>query len=316
MTEKPVQHVDSAQLFHEEDIMAEKYNLVTLDQAMPTSERAAKWLARRSLVRNSYQCPTCSRACALYARQNIIDGMQWHCRLCRHSKSIRDGSFFSKSHLPLNIIMRLIYCWAIDMPQEVACRETGVKPNSMVDWYNFLRGECQSYLNRHPVTVGGFNEAGEPMVVEIDETKNFHRKYGHWVFGGVERGSGKCFMVEVADRTEATLTPLIEAHILPGTHIISDGWRAYNNIGAMQGGIYLHSVIIRERNFVDPVDPNIHIQNVENLWMRLKRKLRRQYGTTRLLFPGYLKEFVVRNMFREDDLFSRMIVCIRENYGI
>ena len=51
------------------------------------------------------------------------------------------------------------------------------------------------------------NEDGTSVVVEIDETKFFHRKYhrgqwrpGHWVFGGIERGSGKCFLVEVPDR--------------------------------------------------------------------------------------------------------------------
>ncbi|KAK9754939.1 hypothetical protein QE152_g903 [Popillia japonica] len=49
-------------------------------------------------------------------------------------------------------------------------------------------------------------------VVEIDESKFFHRKYhrgqwreSHWVFGGIERGSGKCFLVELADRAAETL---------------------------------------------------------------------------------------------------------------
>ena len=53
---------------------------------------------------------------------------------------------------------------------------------------------------------------GEPLTVETDETKFFHHKYhqgqwreGHWVFGGIERGSGKCFLVEVPDRRVRTL---------------------------------------------------------------------------------------------------------------
>ena len=74
------------------------------------------------------------------------------------------------------------------------------------------------------------NEDGTSVVVEIDETKFFHRKYhrgqwrpGHWVFGGIERGSGKCFLVEVPDRRAVTLKEAIMQYILPGTHIISDG---------------------------------------------------------------------------------------------
>ena len=43
-------------------------------------------------------------------------------------------------------------------------------------------------------------------IVEMDESKFGRRKYnrgryedGHWVFEGVERGSGNAFMVEVTD---------------------------------------------------------------------------------------------------------------------
>ena len=114
--------------------------------------------------------------------------------------------------------------------------------------------------------------------VEIDETKYFHRKYhrgewrqGHWVFGGVERGTGRCFMVEVPDRRAETLTPIIRQWILPGSHIVSDGWRSYRGIVNIDNGIYTHSTIIHERNFVDPNDATVHTQNVENLWMRAKK---------------------------------------------
>ena len=49
-------------------------------------------------------------------------------------------------------------------------------------------------------------------IVEIDESKFGRRKYnhgrcidGHWVFGGVERGTGNAFMEEVPNRTTQTL---------------------------------------------------------------------------------------------------------------
>ena len=80
----------------------------------------------------------------------------------------------------------------------------------------------------------------------------------HWVFDGVERQTGKCFLVEVPDCTAATLQPLIEQYILPGSHIMSDGWASYANIDAIQQGLYMHSVIIHQQNFVDPQDPDIH----------------------------------------------------------
>lgn len=64
--------------------------------------------------------------------------------------------------------------------------------------------------------LGGLNDDFTSKVVEIDESKFFHRKYhrgqwrqGHWVFGGVERESGRCFMEVVLNMTADTLTPLI-----------------------------------------------------------------------------------------------------------
>ncbi|GFW51968.1 putative transposase-like protein [Trichonephila clavipes] len=53
---------------------------------------------------------------------------------------------------------------------------------------------------------------GEGKTVEIDESKIGTRKYnkghfveGQWVFGGVERETGRCFLVAVHDRTAETL---------------------------------------------------------------------------------------------------------------
>ena len=65
--------------------------------------------------------------------------------------------------------------------------------------------------------------SGPGVEVEIDESKFGKRKYnrgrvvdGHWVFGGIERGSGKCFLVEVEKRDAATLLPSISQHVRPG----------------------------------------------------------------------------------------------------
>jgi len=65
---------------------------------------------------------------------------------------------------------------------------------------------------------------------------------------------------------------------------VSDGWAAYANIEAIHGGIYTHAVVVHQAHFVDLNDSDIHTQNIENMWMRAKRKLKRQFGTSRELF--------------------------------
>ena len=121
-------------------------------------------------------------------------------------------------------------------------------------------------------------------------------------------------MVQVENRREGTLRALIEQHIRPGTHIISDGWAAYANISTIGNVIYSHSVINHSENFVHPLDPNIHTQNIENAWMRVKRKLKRQSGTSRDKFPSYIPEFLFRNFFTSRQIFGHILVAIKEHY--
>ena len=172
------------------------------------------------------------------------------------------------------------------------------------------------------MVIGGLNEDGTPKVVEIDESKFFHRKYnvghwraGHWVFGRVERESGRCFLVEVPNRRRETLEELIKRWILPGTHIISDGWAAYAHIDEIDGGLYSHSFVVHQRNFVSPQNSDVHTNSIDNLWMRAKRKFRRQFGTSDSLFESYLHEFIWRNTIKDHKLvFGEFLKLIRLTY--
>ena len=61
---------------------------------------------------------------------------------------------------------------------------------------------CEQHLLNLNEPIGGVDEqTGQPLIVEIDESKFFHRKYhrgqyrdGHWVFGAVERVTNKVYM--------------------------------------------------------------------------------------------------------------------------
>ena len=122
--------------------------------------------------------------------------------------------------------------------------------------------------------------------------------------------------MEVSNRRQETLRDLTTQWLLPGTHIVSDGWRAYDNIENWANGIYTHSVIVHNENFVDPNDDEIHTQNVENMWMRMKRKMRRQFGTNDNLFESYLYEFVWRNTIQNDKPLSHFILLLRDIYVV
>ena len=315
--------IDPNEIYCVDEIKTQNYVLRDLPNSLDKIQ-ILEWLAKNKLIKNSVRCETCEKDFHLNKYEQGVDGFRWYCTSCKSRKRVREGSFFSGSHLPLGSILVMMYCWARDMPQKNTMDEAGgVNKNTVIDWFNFCRDVYSQFLENHPMEIGGFQEDGSIITVEIDESKFFHRKYhrgqwrpGHWVFGGIERGSGKCFLVEVPDRRKETLEEKIQQFILPGSNIVSDGWASYANIENMNGGVYTHQVIVHEENFVDPNDGSVHTQNVENMWMRVKRKLRRQFGTSDTLFTSYLPEFMWRCRFKDFPMFSSLIVCITEFYHV
>ncbi|XP_050501146.1 uncharacterized protein LOC126881127 [Diabrotica virgifera virgifera] len=233
---------------------------------------ALVWCAMRLIIKNSILCNICNISKNLIKRNSFSDGYIWKCHGCGQRTSvIRDGSF-SKSLLPLKKMIIIIYGFANDFPQTQIKIESGVGSPTIVDWCNFCREVCTRYLQEHPVEIGGFDENGEPITVEIDESYFSPRKYnrgayrpGRWIFGAVERNSGKLFVITVAAKSEEILLPIISRMILPGSIIVSDGWRAYANIGRLEGGVYEHRVVIHQQNFVDPDDASVHTQTIESV---------------------------------------------------
>ena len=61
-------------------------------------------------------------------------------------------------------------------------------------------------------------------------------------------------MVQVERGNAETLLPLIQEWIAPDSHIMHDGWGAYNDIHLLPEN-YTHSTIIHAENIVDPRDP-------------------------------------------------------------
>ena len=110
---------------------------------------------------------------------------------------------------------------------------------------------------------------GPNKIVEVDESNICRRKYhrghpvkGQWVFGGVQRESGRTCLVPVRDRTADTLVAIIRDWIEPGTTVVSDCWGAYRNL-ELQG--FTHRTVNHSIHFVDP-DTGAHMKTIESTW--------------------------------------------------
>ena len=143
-------------------------------------------------------------------------------------------------------------------------------------------------------------------MVEIDEAKFGKRKYhrgrlveGHWVLGGVERGTDNVFLVVVPDRTSATLVPIIQQYVRRGSVIHTDEWAAYSCLS--QHG-YTHGTVNHSQNFVNPLT-GVHTNSIEGTWTRAKAKLK-SHGTSNDLFPSYLAEYIWRRKYGKETSFT------------
>ena len=104
-------------------------------------------------------------------RTDVSDGVSWYCPQCYTRKSIRQNSFFSKSRLPLQKWVLLIYFWVRQYPVTDAHEEAEVGEHTAIDIYQWLREVCSQKLLRGPPIVLG----GPHTIVQIDESLFRHK---------------------------------------------------------------------------------------------------------------------------------------------
>ena len=120
----------------------------------------------------------------------------------------------------------LMFAWwfCYNLPLTVRRLAAKISLSSVSDWTSFCNEVILNYVYHHNTKFGGPGKE-----VKIDESFFGKRKYnvgktveGQWVFGGVERGTGRCFLVPEAHRDRGTLFAHLKEWVLPGTHIYSN----------------------------------------------------------------------------------------------
>ena len=231
-------------------------NFFRLCKILTDHNGCIEWCKEHDLLVSSVKCPRaeCSNALSWTVRSSSRDGYKWRCskRGCNGMASICQNSWFSGSKLSIEKIL---------------------------DWYNYCREVCADRIMNHYAGPIG----GPGTTVGIDESKFGKMKYhrgrpieGKWVFGGICRETKACFLVPVERRDRDTLLPIIRAHILPGTRVMSDLWKAYD---CLKNEGYDHLTVNHSLNFVDP-DTGAYTQGIENTWWGVKRSLPRTYRST------------------------------------
>ena len=168
---------------------------------------------------------------------------------CRVGVSLVENTFFGTAKLPVNKILYLGYLWLLDVPHGAIQVMTGVSSATVTNWAMYFSDLVGLDIEEHHEMIGG-----PGIEVEIDESKfgkrrahRGHRVDGVWVVGAVERTEERrMFAVQVRDRTEPTLTALIQRHIHPGSQILSDCWAGYST-NILEGLGYVHRTVNQKK---------------------------------------------------------------------
>jgi IS1 family transposase len=214
----------------------------------------------------------------MYLDENNPERLRWRCngivdaltgiQCCRgRSRTYRVDSFFAGRGTKPENVMLVLYFWAIRVRKSEIVKLTHLDPKTVAkiisDWYQMI----QEDISEENCTIGGYDSNGERIVVEIDESKFGKRKYyrGHhvegvWVVGGVEKTKErKCFLMVVPDRSQVTLTAIIERYVKRGSIVRTDCWRAYNNMVNL-GHDLVHQTV---NHSVEFINGDVHTNTIE-----------------------------------------------------
>ena len=181
-------------------------------------------------------------------------------------------------------INKIILCFVEDITATATAKIVGVNKNTVNRYFNIIRKKIfQESIKETRKEVGDF---------ELDESY-----FGAKRVRG-ERGD-KVFTTVVPNCSKEALMPIIQGHILDGSTINTDGWKAYD--GLILNGYDHHRVFHSKDEFARG---KCHVNGIENFWSFAKRRLAKFNGCSSDAFVLHLKECEFRYNHRNDDLFK------------
>jgi transposase-like protein len=203
-----------------------------LEQRFSTDEACCEYLAKLRWPLG-FVCPRCQAAEAWRMARGL-----WLCRQCRHQTSVKAGTVFQDSRLPLMAWFRAM--WHVTS-QKNGASALGLK--RVMGWGSYETAwTCLHKLRRAMVRPGRDRLAG---VVEVDETYIGGERPGKRGRGAAgkslvviaaqadgEKKIGRIRLLRVSSAAEAQLTPAVVGMVQPGSIVRTDDWNGYQGLPA------------------------------------------------------------------------------------
>lgn len=256
------------------------------------------------------ECPRCEGKDHSFLKTRRL----WKCKTCKKQFSVKVGTIFEDSPIPLDKWLAAIWMLA-NAKNGISSHELGrsIGISQKAGWFVLQRV-------RLAMQTGTFDKIDG--TVEVDETfiggkaRNMHPakrkqkitasgiKDKTKVMGILERG-GEVRAEVVPDTRKRTLDPKVRANVEPGSSVYTDEHQSYTSLSDE----YAHETVDHATHYVNG---QVHTNGMENFWSLLKRGLSGTYISVQPfhLFR-YLDEQVYRFNSRKADDLTRFALVLR-----
>jgi transposase-like protein len=259
------------------------------------NEEAAYAYVEARLWPNGPVCPHCGateRISKMKGKATRI-GL-YKCYVCRKQFTVKIGTIFEDSHIPLRIWLQAIYL--------LCSSKKGISSNQLYRTLGITLKSAwfMSHRIREAMREGELAPFGS--IVESDETflwndpeKPVRRGYMHKnkILSLVDRESGEARSTVIDDVTAKTIVPILKENIAKEARVMTDdaGQYTYLTDHFSDHGVVRHS----QGEYVSFADPSIHTNTVEGYFSIFKRGMKGVYQhCAKKHMHRYLAEFDFR----------------------
>lgn len=270
--------------------MDNSLNLIKFFQQFPNEQSCRDYL--ETMRWNGVTvCPHC-KSVRIW---RFTNGKLWKCSSCKKQFTVRVGTIFSDSKLPLQKWFLAIYL--------ATSLKKGISSMQLAKYLDITQKTAWFVLHRIRYAMGIVGDkSGLEDEVEADEnyfgesTRNNSKKFGEAskekaaVFGMVQR-KGSVILKYVETFGKAALLEHINKHIKRGSRIITDENPSFIGLKREE---FQHDIINHKRHYGIG---DIHTNSIEGMWSQMKRGI---YGIYHHVSKKHLQQYCEEFSFRHN----------------